>query len=355
MPFPTDRPYFIGETAFHHQGSEADLLTIIDAVAAAGCHAVKFHLLMDLDDYMVKHHGAYEAIKGWLHDAPAWQRAVEHAASKGLETVFLCNDPAAVRMALERKWPARAFEVHATGVNDVLLLQAIAQAPGTIILGVGGCTLNEIQFALDVLRASGKSDVLLMHGFQNYPTDPKTIRLSRMLKLQYLFNVPSGYADHTDPTDPDHAILAACAATMGINVLEKHVTPWPGVDRIDFEAAVSVDTMKRIVSLSDQLWTMRGGTDPLSFAAAEEKYGATGPMKKAIVARKPIAAGTVLSADDLAFKRTGKHETMRQMLFPSLIGGKALRAYAVDEPITHDGVDISNEPVSIGQFFSNRK
>jgi N,N'-diacetyllegionaminate synthase len=354
MPFPTNEPYFIGETAFHHQGSESELLAIVDAIAGAGCQAVKFHLLIDLNDYMVRSHAAYEAINGWLHSADTWQRVMDHAARKGLETVLLCNDPAAVRLALERNWKPRAFEVHATGVNDVLLLQAIAEAPGTIVLGVGGCTLNEIQFAVDVLRAAGKDDILLMHGFQNYPTDPRTIRLSRMLRLQELFGLPSGYADHTDPADPDHVVLAACAATMGIAVLEKHITPWPGVDRIDFEAAISVETMQRIIPLARMLWNMRGN-DPLTFSAAEAKYGSTGPMKKAIVARIPIAEGTLLTAGHLAFKRTGKHEIMRQMQFPSLIGATSLRAFAVDEPITPEGVQVDPEPVSIGQFFSNNK
>ncbi|MEO8068077.1 MAG: N-acetylneuraminate synthase family protein [Flavobacteriales bacterium] len=354
MPFPTNEPYFIGETAFHHQGSESDLLAIVDAVAEAGCHAVKFHLLVDLDDYMVKSHAAYDTIREWLHDADTWQRVMDHARQRGLETVLLCNDPAAVHMALERKWPARAFEVHATGVNDVLLLQAIAKASGTVVLGVGGCTLNEIQFALDALLQAGKRDVLLMHGFQNYPTDPRTIRLGRMLRLQDLFDVPSGYADHTDPNDPDHAVLAACASTMGIAVLEKHVTPWPGADRIDFEAAISVGTMQRIISLARMLWTMRG-TDTLAFSPEEEKYGATGPMKKALVARRPVAAGTILSADDIAFKRTGKHELMRQREFTSLMGAKTLRAYAVDEPIAPEGVEVNPEPVSLGQFFSDKK
>lgn len=353
-PFPTDGPYCIGETAFHHQGSESDLHSIIEAVAESGCHAVKFHLLLDLDDYMVKAHPAHATIKQWLFDADTWEKAIGFARNKGLDVVLLCNDRLAAHTALERGWNARGVEVHATGINDLLLLRAFAALPGTVILGVGGCTLNEIQVAVNALRSMGKKEIMLMHGFQNYPTDPNEIRLSRMERLRDLFRLPVGYADHTAPEDEDHAPLAACGAMMGVNVLEKHITPWPGQQRIDHQAAIGVDKMQEVIRLMKRMWTMRSG-DPLTFSPAEERYGATGPMKKAIVASRVIPKGKVLSLEDLAYKRTGRTERVSQDRLPMLLGAQALRDIAPDEAIVLDALALADTPAGMEHFFINNK
>jgi N,N'-diacetyllegionaminate synthase len=354
MPLPSDRPYLIGETAFHHQGSEADLMAIVDAVAEAGCHAVKFHLLADLDDYMVQAHPAYDTVAPWLFDEAAWDRIIAHAVEHHLEIVLLCNDPGAVEMVIRKGWPTRACEVHATGINDALLLRAISNVPGTVILGVGGCSLGEIQHALSMLKAGGKDDVLLMHGFQNYPTIPDDVRLSRMEKLRDLFDLPVGYADHTAPDHPEHVAISASVAVMGINVLEKHITPWPGEQRIDHQAAIDVSTMRRTSELMSTLWSLRG-RDPLVFSPAEQRYGLTGPMKKAIVARRDLSAGTILSLDDLAYKRTGREEILRQDQLLGLVGARVLRDLKKDSPLVPDAVEWAEVKAEVTQFFIRKQ
>jgi sialic acid synthase SpsE len=352
MTIPRDRPYLIGETAFHHQGAVADLHLIVDAVASSGCHAVKFHLLADLDDYMVRDHPAYDTVRPWLLGADAWDDVMRHARAQGLELVLLCNDVEAVRMVGAHQWGPAACEVHATGINDLPLLHAVAQVPGTTVLGVGGCTLHEVQLAVETLRRHGKDDILLMHGFQNYPTDPAEVRLSRMALLRDLFGLPVGYADHTDPAHPDHAALAASVAASGVNVLEKHITPWPGEQRIDHQAAVSVDVMRQVARLHDLLWRMHGN-DPLATSAAERKYGALGTMKKAIVARRDLPEGTVLTHPDLAYKRTGTLVHGAQADLPRYIGARTTRAFKQDEPIDPAGLDAMQE-ADLSSFFVNK-
>ena len=41
----------------------------------------------------------------------------------------------------------------------------------TVIIGTGGSTLDEIDYAINYLKQKGKDDIFLMHGFQNYPTE----------------------------------------------------------------------------------------------------------------------------------------------------------------------------------------
>jgi sialic acid synthase SpsE len=53
---------------------------------------------------------------------------------------------------------------------------------------------------------------------------------------------------------------------------------------------------------------------------AELKYGNTGPMKKAVVAKKQIRKGERLSKNNLWFKRTMEESSVKQKDFSRLIG-----------------------------------
>ena len=66
---------------------------------------------------------------------------------------------------------------------------------------------------------------------------------------------------------------------------------------------------------------------------AELTYGTIGPMKKAIVAKKPIKKGEKLVLDNLWFKRTLETSTIKQTDFSKFLGLQAKRDIAEDEII----------------------
>jgi len=100
---PSNKPYLIGETAFHHQGDITFLKTLIDHGVDAQVDAIKFHLLLDLDDYFVKNHDAYSALSDWLLTDKQWTEVINYNESKGVDSIVLCNDPKAVDFAIEYK------------------------------------------------------------------------------------------------------------------------------------------------------------------------------------------------------------------------------------------------------------
>ena len=69
---PKSTPYLIGETAFHHQGDLPFLKNLIDVGATANIDAVKFHMLLDLEDYFIKDHEAFSALEQWLFTKEQW-------------------------------------------------------------------------------------------------------------------------------------------------------------------------------------------------------------------------------------------------------------------------------------------
>jgi N,N'-diacetyllegionaminate synthase len=325
-------PYIIGETAYNHEGDINYLYRMIDGIASLKLNAVKFHLLLNLESYMAKTHPLFAESAAWLFSEKNWDSIITYANKKRLDIIALCDDVESIEYITGNNKPVRAIELHATGLNDYFLLEAASRFKGGVILGVGGSTLDEIQYAVNFLQRNGKSDILLMYGFQSYPTNYADINLARMMKIKELFDLTIGYADHTAFDDPNNEIVSIMGAVMGINILEKHFTPDYGKERIDYHSAVGKKQMARIKELMKLALAVHGDAS-LGMSEAELKYGSVGPMKKAIVARKKINKGEKLSVKNLWFKRTKGESSIKQSQFLQLLGLEATKDIGRDEII----------------------
>lgn len=343
------KPYIIGETAYNHEGSFDYLLRMTEDIAACQLDAVKYHLLFNLDSYYQKDHPLLGEASKWVFSEEQWSQLFQRAITLGLEIVALCDDVDSLAFICRQFPSIFAIEIHATSINDVMMLREAAGFPGKVILGVGGSSVDEVEYALGILYANEKPDVLLMHGFQAYPTNYADINLAKMAKLRDLFGLPVGYADHTAYDDPNNEIVTALGFALGADVIEKHFTPDYGVERIDYHAAVGAEQMRRISELT-ALFAKAIGNGRLELTAAEKKYGNTGPMKKAIVARQPIAKGETITIDNVCFKRTVEESTVRQKDLENLLGQKAARNIDRDEIIDFSKVAYSFGPMSLDSF-----
>jgi len=348
-----NKPYIIGETAYNHEGDKDYLLRMIDDVAEAMVNAVKFHLLLSAESYLQKDHPLIDIIKQWMFNKGQWREIIKTSTEKGLDVVALCDDVESLEFINEEFQNITAIELHASGLNDYYLLKEAAKFKGTIILGVGGSSIDEIQYAVDFLKNYDKHQILLMYGFQSFPTNYADINLRKMKKLKDMFDLPVGYADHTSYNDPMNEWISSSACAMGFNVLEKHYTPDPGVERIDYHAAVGKEKLLRIRDLMEISLKVRGDGE-LSMSDPELNYGNTGPMKKAIVARHTIQKGEKLSIENLAFKRTEGSSTIKQNMFPALIGLKTARTIEVDEIIDYSKIEYEFKKRSLKEF-TNKK
>jgi sialic acid synthase SpsE len=324
--------YIIGETAYNHEGDIDYLYNMIDEISELEINSVKFHLLLNIESYLQVKHPLTNEIKKWVFNENQWDDIIDYSVTKNLDVIALCDDVESLEYINRNNKDVFAVEIHATGLNDLFLLNESAKFKGKVILGVGGSTIDEITYAVDFLKSNGKDDIILMYGFQNYPTDYRETNLSKMLKLKNLFNLPVGYADHTAFDDPNNEIISIMAAAMGFNILEKHYTLDEGEKRIDHHAAVGEDKMARIKELMETALTIYGNNS-LKMSASELEYGNIGPMKKAIVAKNDIKIGEKLSFDNVCFKRTVEESTIKQDMFLQLIGLESIKDIAKDELI----------------------
>lgn len=344
--------YYIAETAFHHEGDVQFLNDLVKDLIKLEISAVKFHLLFDVNDYMVSNHAAIDVIRKISIGKEYWEEVFSLVSNASKDIIALTNDVASLEYinSIQNKYPISAIELHSTGLNDIFLLEEACKFNKTIILGVGGSTFDEIQFAVDFLKGKGKDDILLMHGFQNYPTNYEDINFDRITLLNHAFNLPIGYADHTDPLDSLNVTMSVFPVGFGVRVFEKHVTNIFGEKRIDAQAAVSLESMKQIIELGNILLKTIGHAK-IQFSNAELNYGNTGPMKKAIVARQDILEGQEISLADIAYKRTETSSMLQQKDIFKVVGTVAKRKIEKDELMTFDNLEYKFVSANFEQFF----
>jgi sialic acid synthase SpsE len=342
-------PYIIGETAYNHEGSINYLNRMVDDIAQLKLNAVKFHLLLNPNSYITKKHELFSKYKEWIFHPKEWEGIINRARQKKLDVIALCDDVESLRFINKKFGRIKAIELHATGINDYFLLEEASKFKGTVILGIGGSSLDEIKYAIDFLNNRGKSEILLMYGFQSYPTRYAEINLLKMSKIKNLFNYDVGYADHTSFDDPNNELISVMAAMGGFSILEKHYTPDKGVKRIDFQSAVGKDEMQRIKKLMSLALTVYGSGN-INMSLAEIDYAKIGPMKKALVAKRGIKKDQKITLNNVWFKRTYESSAVKQNQILSFIGLKTTKNIKKDEIIDFSKVKFEFQKNTLESF-----
>lgn len=333
------KPYIICETAYNHQGDFDYLLEMIREIGSIGVQAIKFHLLLNCNSYLQKNHPLMTKIKQYMFSKEVWSYFIKTSYERGLDIIALCDDIESIMYINKMHKDIKAIEIHSSSLNDYYMLKEASKFKNQVILGIGGTSIDEITYAVNFLKENGKKEILLMYGFQSYPTSYSNINISKILKLKELFDLEIGYADHTAYDDVNNAEVSAIASAIGINVLEKHYTLNKGEKRLDYQSAVGKEEILEVYKKMEMNLKIYGDNS-LIMSEDELIYGNVGPMKKAIVARKNILKGELLTFDNLWFKRTGEESPLKQSDFLNLIGLEASKDIKEDEIIDYSKVNF---------------
>jgi len=302
----------IAETACHHQGEFEFMSQLVYTInKKTKADIVKLHLMLDLNEYMASDHPLYEDAKMWVLSRDHWNKIIEMIISGDKELMLLFNDTKAVEFGMA--FNPTHVEIHSVCLNDINLLDALKQhltRETKVVLGVGGSSLYEIENAINILR---HRNMVLMFGFQNFPTKYEDINFAKMRKIMKLFpEFQFGYADHTAWNEPNNILITLLGAALGMDYVEKHVTIAYGEERIDWSAAVSIDMFNEIKEKMDLIEACNGD-GLLRLNKGEQDYSIFGPMKKAAMLTKDLKAGQELEKDMLAFRRTGQISDLSQV------------------------------------------
>lgn len=308
------RILIVAEMAWAHDGQLEKALNIMRAAKDAGADAIGIHVT-DMPTYMVPHYGSgegrvsagkehmevYKYLEQINLSDQDWKAFAEEARKQQIAMCVMPNDWTSLKYC-ENELAPDYYVLSAACFVEADFVAAVAKTGRATILRIGGATVGEIERTLGIFRSNGGGEVTLLHGFQNYPTKLEDINVRQMKTLRAMFGVPVGLADHIDGADPVAKAVPILALALGASCIEKHIT-WNRSERgEDFEAALDPKDFKEFVSfvrageiaLGDSAWAT------LSDAAGRYRL----VSRKRMVAARAIKAGSVLSREDIAFKRS---------------------------------------------------
>ncbi|MGH8616801.1 MAG: N-acetylneuraminate synthase family protein [Burkholderiales bacterium] len=304
----TDSLLIIAEAAQGYEGDPGLARALVRAAAGAGADALKLQLVyaeeLCTTDY--QHHDLFHSLE--MADE-VWHGLADYARK---QNIGLMLDVFGSRsLALAISVGATAVKIHSTDMSNMGLLEEVAASSAPLVLlSTGGCTRDEIAEAFAVVAAK---NVVLLHGYQGYPTPLDANQIARLTALQEIAAVSGratpvrlGFADHVPADDPLRFTLAATSFGFGVTVLEKHLTLAQVMKMEDHESALNPDDFARFVTIMRQcmqaLAAGAASAPDFGMHASEHTYRAN--TRKHVVVLRPLKAGTVITPDVVGLKRT---------------------------------------------------
>ena len=109
------------------------------------------------------------------------------------------------------------YKIASFEITDIPLMQYIASKHKPVILSTGIAMIEDIELALETLRAGGCNDITLLKCTSAYPAPIEAANLSTIADMKKRFGVRVGLSDHTMGCD-----VSVAAVALGAEVIEKH-------------------------------------------------------------------------------------------------------------------------------------
>ena len=315
----------IAEIAQGFEGKPAQAAALLVAGAAAGADAVKFQLVY-ADELAAPDYAHFKLFQGLEMPDAVWADLARLAREKGTQLHLDVFGPRS--LALAERVEAGAVKIHSTDMANVGFIRGVAQsAVGEVLLSCGGCHRDEIFQAIEILHAK---QLVLLHGFQGYPTPVTANQIARLVTLADLHaaaTVRIGFADHAPEDDPLRFLLPVAAIGAGATVLEKHLTLARILKLEDHESAMNPDEFGQFVAQARACFSAMGAAvgGTADFGMSREEADYRRKVRKHVVALRDLAAGSVLTPADLGLKRTSSTEACDDL---ALVYGRRLNVAA---------------------------
>jgi N,N'-diacetyllegionaminate synthase len=305
--------FLIAETASSHEGDVVLARKLADVVKETGAHAIKYQL-QNPDNLLVPTHHKYPSFQELQFTAKQWQEIIGHANDLQLPIIAEVFDEDSCDLALELE--IDVLKLPTSDLSNPHMIEKIVASGKTTILAVGSATNEEIATAVAACTDRGHDKLILMHGFQSFPTKIEDTNFRLLRHLIDNYDYPVGFADHVDAESDMALTLPMVAVGFGASVIEKHITIDRSLKGRDHYSALNPEEFKALVKNVSLIEKAYGNT-PFGTSAAEIKYREL--MKKKIVAKHAIMAGETISLDNLSFRRSDENGLLPGS-YPKVLG-----------------------------------
>jgi len=202
---------------------------LIKAAKKAGADAVKFQTYRTETIYVqdagkssyLSEHGINESINDiFAHLSMPYEMIPELAEYCKQENIMFMSTPFSVQDAKEVDPHVKIHKVASFEINHVRLLEFLADTKKPILISTGSSTYEEIDFAINLVKKKGNSNIGLMQCTSKYPSPLEALNLSVIPQMKSRYNFPVGLSDHS----MEPIIAPILAIGLGATMIEKHFT-----------------------------------------------------------------------------------------------------------------------------------
>ena len=296
----------VAEVAQAHDGSLGMAHAFIDAIANTGADAVKFQTHIAAaestpgEPWRVKFSPQdatrYDYWKRMEFTEEQWHGLKKHAEEQGLK--FFSSPFSVEAVELLTQVGVAAWKVASGEVSTVPMFERMAATGLPILLSTGMSPLSEIDAAVERVKAYGLPLVVLQCTTA-YPCPPEKVGLNLLPFFRERYGCAVGLSDHSGTIYPGLA-----AATLGIEVLEVHVTLSREMFGPDVPASVTISELRQLAEGVRFIEKMKANPVDKD-TMAQEMTALRDLFTKSIVARVDLPAGTLLREEHLTVKKPG--------------------------------------------------
>ncbi len=333
------RCLIVAEIAQAHDGSLGLAHAYIDAVAAAGADAVKFqtHIAAaestPTEPWRVKFspqdETRYAYWKRMEFTEPQWHGLREHARQANLQ--FLSSPFSVEAVELLTRVGVDAWKVASGEVTNGPMFDRMADTELPFWLSTGMSTWEEIDLAVKRI-GDRQLPLTVMQCTSAYPCPPKVIGLNLIEQFRLRYGCDVGLSDHSG------TIYAGLAAvTLGIQVLEVHVTLSREMFGPDVASSITTEQLRELVQGTRFIENaIANPVDKDSLARELEPLRKL--FTKSLVARMDLAAGTVLCNEHVALKKPGNGLPPSRL--GEILGRRLTRSIPADTLIQEEDLEL---------------
>lgn len=331
-------PFVIAEMSGNHNQSLDRALTIVDAAARSGAHALKIQtytpdtMTLDLDERefhigdpaspwagssLYRLYG--EAYTPWEWHQPIFERA----RSQGMIPFSTPFDDSAVDFLESLDVPC--YKIASFENTDLPLIRRVAATGKPLIISTGMATVAELDEAVSAARDAGCRDLVLLKCTSTYPATPENTNILTIPHLRELFGCEVGLSDHTMGVG-----VSVASVALGATVIEKHFTLDRDEGGVDSSFSMEPQEMAQLVIETGRAWQALGRVS----------YGPSEAEKKSLQFRRSLyitanlEPGDILSAENVRAIRPGLGLAPRHL--DAVMGRAVSRAVSRGTPVSWD-------------------
>ncbi|MGG0774943.1 N-acetylneuraminate synthase family protein [Bacillus rugosus] len=322
----------IAEIANAHQGKEENLKTLIKAAAESGADGVKFQWFK-YNCIATPCFFAYESYIELFLNEDVWKSCVAYGKRLGLEIWVDIFDSWGAELFLHLQHDIDGIKLPTTILQSTEIMKTIGMTEKPVLIGVGGWYEDEIDQMVSLVKQHMKNQLILMHGFQGYPTKLEDINLKRVQHLKNRYNVQIGFADHIDADHPLAVDLPVYAYFSRAAVIEKHITLNRAAKGFDYYSSLEPNEFKLMTEKLQQAQIAAGSTE---VNESERKYLHDSSLR--VTANREIKKGEIITLGKTSYKRCGNKNALMPLQAEDSFPQVATADLSLNQPITSNEI-----------------